>query len=110
VKIIAIEYSNPARFVLDGVRFSYPGNSHERQSFMEWNPTTGFRIDFLLDKTFAPLDAVKTLGRIIVNTRKTLSQSGSISVGMDWECRLWIGQAWTQQQTVPLLLSPIHPM
>jgi hypothetical protein len=72
LKIMAIEYSDPTKFVLDGVRFSFQGKTYKGQGFMEWNPATGFRIDALLDKTFAPLDAFKTLGQIIVNTKEDI--------------------------------------
>lgn len=37
---------------------------------MDWNPTSGFHIDALMDKTFNPVDAFKTLGQIIVNTKE----------------------------------------
>lgn len=37
---------------------------------MEWNPESGFQIDALLDKPFAPVDRFKTLGQIIVNTKE----------------------------------------
>ena len=49
-EIMATEYNDTARYVLDGVRFSCQGNSYKGQGFMEWNPTTGFRIDALLGR------------------------------------------------------------
>jgi len=36
---------------------------------MEWNPTDGFHLDALLDKTFAPVDSLKTLGQTIIHDR-----------------------------------------
>jgi len=36
---------------------------------MEWNPTDGFHIDALLDKTFAPIDSFKTLGQTIIKDK-----------------------------------------
>ncbi len=65
-----IDYSKPAKFVLDGVRFRYRGESFKGSGFLDWNPTTGFHIDALLDKDFAPLDSLKTVGQIIVNTKE----------------------------------------
>lgn len=65
-----MEYNDPAKFVLDGVRFSYRGEIYKGKGFLEWDPKTGFRIDALLDKNFAPVDAFKTLGQIIVNTKE----------------------------------------
>lgn len=67
---MAIEYNDPAKFVLEGVRFSHQGKIYKGQGFMEWNPATGFRIDALMNDTFAPVDAFKTLGQIIVNTKE----------------------------------------
>jgi hypothetical protein len=69
---MAIEYNEQAKFVLDGVRFSHEGQIYKGQGFMEWNPATGFGIDALMDKTFAPVDAFKTLGQIIVNTKEDI--------------------------------------
>jgi hypothetical protein len=66
---MAIEYNNSVKFVLEVVRFSHQGKTYKGQGFMEWSPATGFRIDALMDKTFAPVDAFKTLGQIIVNTK-----------------------------------------
>lgn len=67
---MAIEYNDSAKFVLDGVRFSHRSKIYKGQGFMEWNPAAGFRIDALMDNTFAPVDAFKTLGQIIVNTKE----------------------------------------
>ena len=67
---MAIEFNDSAKFVLDGVRFSHQGKTYKGQGFMEWNPATGFQIDALMDKTFAPVDGFKTLGQIIVNTKE----------------------------------------
>jgi hypothetical protein len=65
-----IDYDKSAKFVLDGVRFSYRGEIYKGQGFLEWDPAKGFHIDALLDKSFAPVDAFKTLGQIIVNTKE----------------------------------------
>ena len=65
-----IDYSKPAKFVLDGVRFRYRGGCFKGSGFLEWDPAKGFRIDALLDKSFAPVDAFKTLGQIIINTKE----------------------------------------
>jgi hypothetical protein len=64
------EYDDPAKFVLDGVHFSYRGDNYKGQGFVSWDPKTGFHIDALLDKTFVPVDSFKTLGQIIVNTKE----------------------------------------
>lgn len=81
---MAIEYNDPARFVLEGVRFSCKGDTYKGQGFMEWNPATGFRIDALLDKTFNPVDAFKTLGQIIVNTKEDAFSIRLVVRGHGW--------------------------
>jgi hypothetical protein len=64
-----MEYDDPAKYVLDVVRFSYRGENYRGQGFLAWDPKTGFQLDALLDKNFVPVDSFKTLGQIIVNTK-----------------------------------------
>jgi len=67
---MVMDYDNPAKFVLDGVHFSYRGEMFKGTGFLEWDPVKGFHIDALLDKNFAPVDAFKTMGQILVNTKE----------------------------------------
>lgn len=64
-----IDYNDPAKFVLDGLWFSYRGEVFKGNGFMKWNPKDGFHIDALLDKNFAPVDSFKTLGQTIINDK-----------------------------------------
>jgi hypothetical protein len=65
-----IDYSKPAKLVLDSLWFTYGADHFKGSGFMEWNPTDGFHIDALLDKSFAPVNRFKTLGQIIINDKK----------------------------------------
>ena len=65
-----MDYNNPAKFVLDGVRFYYRGESFKGQGFLTWDPKTGFHIDALLDKNFGIKDSLKPVSPIIINTKK----------------------------------------
>jgi hypothetical protein len=64
-----IKYTSQYKFVLDSLWFAYRGEIFKGSGFMEWNPTDGFHIDALLDKIFAPVDSLKTLGQTIINDR-----------------------------------------
>jgi hypothetical protein len=64
-----IKYTSEYKFVLDSLWFAYRGEIFKGGGFMEWNPTDGFHIDALLDKNFAPVDSLKTLGQTIINDR-----------------------------------------
>ncbi len=65
-----MDYNNPAKYVLDGVRFSYRGESFKGQGFLTWDPKTGFHIDALLDKNFGIKDSLKPVNPIIINTKE----------------------------------------
>jgi hypothetical protein len=66
---VIFDYDQPAKFVLDKLRFSYRGDVFKGSGFLEWNPAKGFQIDALLDKTFAPMDTLRMTGQIFIETK-----------------------------------------
>ena len=63
------ESEKQAKFAIDRLRFTYHGVVFKGNGFLEWNPSTGFHIDALLDRKFSPVDMLSTSGQILINSK-----------------------------------------